>query len=372
MPRYAIAGAGFAGAVLARELVELSDCHVFLFDERDHIGGNCYTERDPTTGVLVHKYGPHIFNTNDAEVWSYVRRFGEFVPFVNRVKANTCRGIFSLPINLHTINQFFGTKLTPVAARDFLKSRCVRLSNPSENFESFALSSIGEELYRTFVYGYTKKQWGCEPRDLPASILKRLPIRFTYDDSFYDTRFQGMPIQGYTPIIANILNHPRISVSLRSSYTPESNKDFDHVFYTGSPDRYFNYTLGRLPYRSLKWDCIVDASGEYQGVAVMNYPDEAIPHTRISEHKHFAPWEQPEKTLAFVEHSFEAGLNDIPYYPKRLKSSDELYSRYLGCAQNEWKVSFLGRLGSYRYLNMDGVIAASMRMAKRFLIERNS
>jgi UDP-galactopyranose mutase len=260
--------------------------------------------------------------------------------------------------------------MTPAAAKTFLESKSIKNTEASDDFESFALATIGEELYQTFIYGYTKKQWGCEPRELPASILKRLPIRFTYEDSFYNSRFQGMPIHGYTPIFANLLNHPRISVSLESQYSSEANRDFDHVFYTGPIDRYFNHKYGRLPYRSLRWDSICNGTGEHQGVAVMNYTEESVPYTRIAEHKHFAPWEHHSQSLAFIEYSFEAGLKDIPYYPKRLPASTLLFSKYLSCAKDETNVSFLGRLGTYRYLNMDKVIAESLSFAKKFLAQK--
>src|SRR5678815_963249 len=198
---FLVVGAGFSGAVVARELAMHLDARVLLIDERPHIGGNCYTERDAATGIMVHRYGPHIFNTSNEEIWKYVCRFGEFVPFINRVKASIGRGVFPLPINLGTINQFYGRRFNPHEAREFIASVADSSIGEPQNLEEQALKVIGRDLYDAFIYGYTRKQWGCEPRELPASILKRLPVRFNYNDSYYDARFQGIPRDGYTPII---------------------------------------------------------------------------------------------------------------------------------------------------------------------------
>src|SRR5471030_3253254 len=201
---YLVVGAGFSGAVLARELVERLGCRVTVIDSRSHVAGNCHTERDAATGVMIHKYGPHIFNTNRPHVWEYVHRFGVLRPFVNRVKASTSRGIFSLPINLHTINQYFGKRLNPTEARAFLESLGDKTIGEPRNFEEQALKFLGRELYETFFHGYTKKQWGCEPRELSASILKRLPVRFNYDEGYYTDSWQGMPVEGYTPLFQRL------------------------------------------------------------------------------------------------------------------------------------------------------------------------
>jgi len=369
MPKYAVVGAGFAGATIARQLVDLSDCQVFVFDERSHVGGNCYTERDAKTGILIHTYGPHIFNTNNIEVWHYIQRFGNFFPYVNRVKAITSKGIFSLPINLHTINQYFSKSFTPQEAKVFIDSLCKGKKESATNFEDYALATVGRELYLTFFYGYTKKQWGCEPRELPSAILKRLPLRFNYDDSFYESKYQGIPEYGYTPIFQNLLAHPRISLNLGYNFSRDLNKDFDHVFYSGSPDQYFEYAHGKLPYRTLDWQRL-DGKGDIQGNAVINYPGLEQSFTRIHEHKYFAPWENHENSVAFEEYSREHEPSDIPYYPKRIPYSVDQFQKYQESGNAERNVSFLGRLGTYRYMNMDQVIAESIDHAIHFLSSR--
>ncbi len=369
MPTYAIAGAGFSGAVLARKLVESSDCRVVLFEERPHIAGNCHTDRDPESGVMVHKYGPHIFHTDRADVWEYVNRFGKFGPFVNRVKASTARGIFSLPINLHTINQFYGKKFNPTEARAFLDTVRDASIVEARNFEEQALKGIGPDLYQAFMYGYTKKQWGCEPRELPASILQRLPVRFNYNDNYYNSTYQGIPIDGYTSIVEGILQHPQIEVKLGIRLDERATDDFDQVFWTGSIDAYYGYRFGRLSYRTVYFERQI-ADGDYQGNAVINYPEMFVPYTRIHEHKHFAPWETHAKTDVFTEFSKETEGADTPYYPKRLAADKLTLEKYLELASNDQRVTFLGRLGTYRYLDMDVVIGEALAAAETFLHRR--
>jgi UDP-galactopyranose mutase len=363
---YVVVGAGFAGAVLARELAEASDCRVTIFETKDHIGGNCYTERDPATQIMLHTYGPHIFNTNREDVWNYVNRFVRMRPYVNRVKAKIDKGIFSFPINLHTINQFFSKTLNPAEAREFVASIADKSIGEPANFEEQALKMLGRDLYEAFFYGYTKKQWGCEPRDLPASILKRLPVRFNYNDSYYDKMFQGIPEDGYTEMIRRILENGKIEVLLATPFEATSADRADHLFYTGPLDAYYSFKFGRLGYRTVDFERI-DAHGDFQGNAVINYPQSDAPYTRIHEHKHFAPWERHEKTVCFREFSKETGPSDLPYYPKRLDVDLALLQEYIHLAELEKRTSFLGRLGTYRYLNMDEVIAESLDFAARFL-----
>ena len=362
---YLVVGAGLAGAVLARELATGVDCHVAVLDARDHLGGNCHTERDPATQIMLHKYGPHIFNTNREEVWNYVNRFAHMRPYVNRVKAHTSKGIFSLPINLHTINQFFGKTLNPAEAREFIASLADQTIGEPANFEEQALKMVGREIYETFLYGYTKKQWGCEPTELPASILKRLPVRFDYNDSYYDKTYQGIPEEGYTEMVRRILDHDRIEVLLGARFHPGV-LEAKHVFYTGPLDAYFDFRFGRLGYRTVEFERL-DAPGDYQGCAVINYPDLKVAHTRIHEHKHFAPWESHQTTVCFREFSKETEPHDVPYYPKRLAADLGLLRKYVHLAESEREVSFLGRLATYRYLNMDEVIGESLDFANRFL-----
>jgi UDP-galactopyranose mutase len=369
---FAIVGAGFSGAVLARQLVEgTKGSEVTVLEERSHIGGNCHTERDKATGVMVHVYGPHIFNTSDERVWQYVNRFGKFGPFVNRVKAHTSKGIFSMPINLHTINQFFGRKFSPNEAKEFISTLGDQSIREPANFEEQALKMLGRDLYEAFFRGYTKKQWGCEPTELPASVLKRLPVRFNYDDNYYDKRFQGIPVDGYSAIIAAMLDHPRIKLRLGVKFDPASLPECDHLFYTGPLDAFYGHKLGRLGYRTVTFERR-EAVGDYQGNAVINYPEADVPFTRIHEHKHFAPWENHEKTVYFKEYSKETEPSDIPYYPKRLEADKKLLKGYRELAEKETNVSFLGRLATYRYMDMGPVIAEALRFADDFLLSRNT
>lgn len=361
-----IAGAGFAGAVLARELVESGKFKVTVFDERNHVAGNCHTKRDEETGVMVHEYGPHIFNTSREDVWEYVNKWGKFEPFVNRVKAHTAKGVFSLPINLLTINQFFGKKMSPAEARDFVGGLADDTIKEPKSFEEQAMKFLGKDFYMNFFYGYTKKQWGVEPSKLPASILKRLPVRFNYDDNYYNQKYQGIPISGYTEIVRRILDHADIEVRLGQRLDPERKKEFDHIFWSGPMDGYFNFKLGRLGYRTLKFEKFVE-SGDYQGNPVINYCEQHVPYTRIAEHKHFTPWETHEKTVCFKEYSALCGEKDTPYYPLRLNDDKDMLEKYVGMVNKEDKLTMIGRLGTYRYLDMHVVIGESLDLAKTCL-----
>jgi UDP-galactopyranose mutase len=360
--RFCIVGAGFSGAVIARRLAEAGHQSLVL-DERRHVAGNCHTERDAGTGIMLHRYGPHIFHTADREVWDYVNRFGRMMPYVNRVKALSGGAVYSLPVNLHTINQFFGKTMSPREAQAFVAAQARRDITDPANFEEQALSMVGDALYRAFFRGYTRKQWGLDPTELPASILKRLPLRFNYDDNYFSHPFQGMPADGYTAIVAGILDHPGIETRLGCRFE-DAGGDFAHVFYTGPLDRYFGYRLGRLGYRTLDFEEI-RAEGDFQGTAVMNYCDEEVPWTRISEHKHFSPWEagRLEGTVCFREYSRLAGAADIPYYPIRLVGEKRMLSDYIALGRQARGVSFLGRLGTYRYLDMDVTIREAMDAA---------
>ena len=369
--KYCIVGAGLSGAVIARELAEAGN-KCLVIDERKHMGGNCYTERDDKTGIMVHIYGPHIFHTNDQEIWEYVNNYDEMMPFVNRVKAIYDNSVYSLPINLHTINQFFGKCLSPKEAYEFISRKAEKIAEPKD-FEEQAISLIGEELYKAFFYSYTKKQWGVEPRKLPASILKRLPVRFNYDDNYYNSKFQGMPKNGYTYMIENILDHPNITVELETSFElilPRH--EFDHVFYTGPIDRYYGYKYGHLPYRTLNFEKFY-SDGDFQGNAVINYSDLDVEYTRITEHKYFAPWEKDnyDQTICYKEYSRECTSQDIPYYPIRFSEKQEILEKYLVLSENEEKTTFLGRLGTYRYLDMHVSIKEALLLAKNFLNKEN-
>ena len=361
---FAIVGAGFSGAVVAREMSEAGhDCTVF--DVRDHVAGNCHTARH-ATGVMVHTYGPHIFHTQHRHVWEYVNRFGDMVPYNHRVKATTGDRVYSLPVNLLTINQFFGTTLSPEAAQRLIADKSdTRIVEPV-SFEDQALKFVGRELYEAFFHGYTKKQWGVEPSELPASILARLPVRFSYEDSYFNHPWQAIPRDGYTPIVQSILDHPRISLRLSTAFDRSQAGSFDHVVWTGPIDAFFDHLHGRLGYRTLDFDEQVH-EGDFQGCPVMNYCDVDVPYTRITEHKHFAPWESHDKTVTYHEYSRLAGDGDVPYYPIRLVKEKEQLLRYVQEAQITPNVTFMGRLGTYRYLDMDVTIHEALDASARML-----
>lgn len=365
--RYLIVGAGFSGCVLAQQLATFLDCSIEIWDERNHLGGNCHTERDPATGIMVHQYGPHIFNTDKKHLWDYVNSFGEFRPYVHRVKANSSGSIYSLPVNLHTINQFFKAQYSPVEARLFLETKADKSILHPRNFEEQALRFIGRDLYEAFFYGYTKKQWGCEPKELPASILQRIPVRFNYDDNYHLNLYTGIPAEGYTRVMEKIISHPAIRLMLNKKFNPASDTgQFNHVFYTGPIDAFFNFHYGRLGYRTVTFEKSY-ATGDYQGASQINYCDEAIPYTRVTEHKHFTPWEQHDKTVYFTEFSKETGINDVPFYPKRLAADKEQLKQYRALAEQQQAVSFLGRLATYRYMDMHHVIDEAMLLARQFI-----
>lgn len=359
-----MAGAGLSCAVIARELAEQGH-QVEIYERRDHVAGNCHAERDPDSGVMVHVYGPHIFHTDDEEVWAYVNRFMAFKPYVNRVKATTHGQVFSLPINLHTINQFFGKTFSPAEAEAFIGQQADLSIVEPANFEEQALRFVGKDLYEAFFRGYTRKQWGIDPLALPASILKRLPVRFNYNDNYFFHRHQGMPAEGYTRMVERILEHPNIKVTLGAELSRDMLEHYDHVFYSGPVDGFYNYDLGHLPYRTLDFHR-TEAVGDVQGCAVMNYCDESVPYTRITEHKHFAPWEGHERSVCYTEYSRACGEDDIPYYPVHQVQGDSVLEQYQARAKAEGKVTFVGRLGTYRYMDMDVTIRAALDVMREW------
>lgn len=360
-----VAGAGLSGAVIARELASRGHT-VEIYEERAHVAGNCHTFRDPISEVILHAYGPHIFHTDDEEVWSYVNGYAEFLPYVNRVKATTRGQVFSLPINLHTINQFFGSTFSPDEAKMFIQTQADPMITSPKSFEEQALRFVGKELYEAFLRGYTLKQWGVSPSELPASILKRLPVRFDYNDNYFAHKYQGMPVNGYTEMVRRIVNHPRILVHLNRPFRREMVQAFGHVFYSGPIDGFYDYDIGRLPYRTLDFERF-DYDGDFQGCAVMNYCEETVPYTRITEHKHFAPWEQHLRSVCYREFSRDCGTGDIPYYPVRLLQGNRMLDCYIERTHTERRITFVGRLGTFQYMDMDVTIRAALDIARRWL-----
>lgn len=370
MKKIACIGAGFSGAVIAHELAQAGH-QVVIFDTRPHVAGNCHTERDKETDVMVHVYGPHIFHTSNERVWNYIQQFDKFMSFTNRVKSIYNGKVYSLPINLMTINAFFGKTFNPREAAEFMDSIGDKSITEPQTFEEQALRFVGKDLYEAFFKGYTQKQWGMHPSELPASILKRLPVRFNYDDSYYASKFQGMPKNGYTYIVERMLDHSNIEVFLKTPFSREQSADYDHVFYSGPIDAWFSYPEGRLGYRTLDF-AVERHEGDYQGNAVINYGNQEVPYTRISEHKHFAPWEQHDNTLIYKEYSRLCEEKDTPYYPIRLVKDKTQLARYVELANSEKNVTFVGRLGTYRYLDMHVTIAEALDVAEHFLVTKQT
>jgi UDP-galactopyranose mutase len=359
-----IVGAGFSGAVVARELAEAGIAS-WVVDGRSHVAGNAHTERRDN-GVMVHVYGPHIFHTAFENVWNYINKFGDMVPYNHRVKATSGGAVYSLPVNLHTINQFFDKTMSPAEAQQFIAEKADSTIETPVSFEDQALKFVGRDLYEAFFKGFTQKQWGVAPTELPASILARLPVRFSYEDSYFNHPYQAIPREGYTPIVEAILDHPLIEVTLNKTVTPQDLADAEHVFWSGPIDEYFNGKFGNLGYRTLDF-VESEETGDFQGCPVMNYCDVDVPYTRITEHKHFAPWESHEGTTIYTEYSRLAEPGDIAYYPIRQVKEKEQLLQYVQAAQEATGVTFMGRLGTYRYLDMDVTIKEALEVAEMFL-----
>lgn len=359
----AIAGGGFSGAVLARALAESDQFRVTLYEEKRHVGGICHTERDEETGVMIHHFGPHIFHTQREHLWNYINQWGKFERINHQVKLNTPKGIYSSPVNLQTINQFFNRKFTPAQARDFLGSQADETIRNPRSLEDHALKMVGPEIYRNFFYNYAKKRWGVEPSKLSINHMDEINVRFNYNENFYDDDLQGIPVSGYTEIIRRILDHHDITLRLGQKLEPQMKDQFDHVFWSGPMDGFFKFKAGRLGYRTLKFEKFVD-NGDYQGTAVINYCGEEVPFTRIIEHKHLTPWETHEKTVCFKEYSQTCGENDLPVIPLNQNQDQVVLDNYKKLIAQENKVSFIGRLGTYRSLEIDQMISESLELAK--------
>jgi UDP-galactopyranose mutase len=366
-------GAGLANAALIHFLKKnisqsFYKLHFDVIDQRDHIGGNCYTYLDNDTGIGVHKYGPHIFNTNSSVAWEFANELLTIHPFTNRVKAHTQKGIFSMPINLHTINQLYKTSMNVAEATQFMANITEQYKQTEpNNFEEAMLSHLGRDLYLEFIYGYTKKQWGVEPKQLPAAIAKRLPFRLSYNDNYYNKKYQGLPQEGYTLLFEKIFDEQNICVHLSTPYQHELSKEYDLILYTGTIDQFFDYEFGRLSYRTVYWEKRV-SKGPFQGNAVINYTDMDTPYTRINEPCYFEPWKEESninQSIYFVEFSKATGKHDEPYYPIRLEKDMKCLTSYQDKANSKQfsKFIFHGRLGAYRYLDMDIVIEQSHELA---------
>ena len=359
---YLIVGSGLFGAVFAHEATAKGK-KCLVIDKRDHIAGNVYTRE--MEGIQVHQYGAHIFHTNNRTVWEYINQFGEFNRYTNSPVANYHGEIYNLPFNMNTFNRMWGV-ITPEEARQKIEEqrREAGITEP-HNLEEQAISLVGIDIYEKLVKGYTEKQWGRPCTELPAFIIKRLPVRLIYDNNYFNALYQGIPIDGYTNLVKKMLTG--IEVRLNSDYLKDRsdwNRLAEKIIYTGPIDAYFDYKLGALQYRSVRFETEVLDMENYQGNAVVNYTDRETPFTRIIEHKHFVFGTQP-KTVISREYSAEWKQGDEPYYPVNDERNGKLYEEYRKVADAESNIIFGGRLGEYRYYDMDAVIAAALDMVQK-------
>ena len=364
---YLIVGAGLYGAVFAHEM-KARGKKVLVIDRRAHIAGNVYTEN--IEGIHVHQYGAHIFHTNNKKVWNYITQFAEFNRFTNSPVANYKGKLYSLPFNMYTFNQMWGV-VTPEEASAEIERQRREITGEPKNLEEQAISLVGRDIYEKLIKGYTEKQWGRDCRELPAFIIRRLPVRLTFDNNYFNALYQGIPIGGYTKMVANLLEG--IEVRLNTDYL-EHKDELDalaqKVVYTGAIDAYFGYQLGHLEYRSVRFETELLDQPNFQGNAAVNYTDRETPWTRIIEHKWFEFGRDDEgrelpKTIISREYSSEWKPGDEPYYPVNDEKNGELYTRYRERAQGEKKVIFGGRLGEYKYYDMDAVIGAALERAEK-------
>lgn len=361
-----IVGAGFYGATIAERVANELQKNVLLIDRRSHIGGNAYSEFDGETGIEVHRYGAHLFHTPNELVWTYLNRFTAFTDYKHRVYSTYRDQVYSMPINLGTISQFFNRRLSPDQARALIADHAAEMAgrHPA-NLEEKAISLIGRPLYEAFIRGYTAKQWQTDPRDLPEHIITRLPVRYTFDNRYFNDRYEGLPVDGYTAIFERMLKHPRIQIALGVDFfslKPTLPAGLP-IVYTGPIDRYFDYSEGELGWRTIDFEKETLNTGDFQGMAVMNYADETIPYTRILEFRHFNPERsyQTDKTVVVREYSRSAKRVDEPYYPIDTRQDKEVFLRYRERAEAETNVHFGGRLGTYRYLDMHQAIGAALK-----------
>ena len=364
---YLIVGAGLYGAVFAHEM-KARGKRVLVIDRRAHIAGNVYTEK--IEGIHVHQYGAHIFHTSNKKVWNYITQFAEFNRFTNSPVANYKGKLYSLPFNMYTFNQMWGV-VTPEEASAEIERQRREITGEPKNLEEQAISLVGRDIYEKLIKGYTEKQWGRDCRELPAFIIRRLPVRLTFDNNYFNALYQGIPVGGYTKMVANLLEG--IDVRLNTDYL-EHKDELDalaqKVVYTGAIDAYFGYQLGHLEYRSVRFETELLDQPNFQGNAAVNYTDRETPWTRIIEHKWFEFGRDDEgrelpKTIISREYSSEWKPGDEPYYPVNDEKNGELYARYKERAQGEKKVIFGGRLGEYKYYDMDAVIGAALERAEK-------
>ncbi|CIS10129.1 UDP-galactopyranose mutase [Streptococcus pneumoniae] len=363
---YLIVGAGLFGAVFAHEAA-LKGKKVKVIEKRNHIAGNIYTREEE--GIQVHQYGAHIFHTSDKEIWEYVNQFAEFNRYTNSPVANYKGEIYNLPFNMNTFNKLWGVVTPAEAQAKIEEQRAILNSKTPENLEEQAISLVGTDIYEKLIKDYTEKQWGKPTTELPAFIIRRLPVRLTYDNNYFNDTYQGIPIGGYTQIVEKMLDHENIDVETNVDFFVNKEqylKDFPKIVFTGMIDEFFDYKLGELEYRSLRFENETLDMENYQGNAVVNYTDAETPYTRIIEHKHFEFGSQA-KTIITKEHSKTWEKGDEPYYPVNNDRNNHLYKSYKKLADEQGNVIFGGRLGHYRYYDMHQVIGAALQCVRNEL-----
>jgi UDP-galactopyranose mutase len=358
---YLIVGAGFAGSVLAERLASQANKKVLIVEKRNHVGGNAYDCYDDA-GVLIHKYGPHIFHTNSAEVFTYLSRFTEWRPYEHRVLASVDGQLVPMPINLDTINRLYGTRFTSFELEDFFRSQA-EARDPIRTSEDVVVSRVGRELYEKFFRNYTRKQWGLDPSELDAAVTARVPVRTNRDDRYFTDRYQAMPLHGFTRMFERMLDHPNIKILLNTDYREIQNLlPHREMIFSGPIDEYFDYCYGRLPYRSLEFRFETLETPQRQPVAVVNYPNDNA-YTRVTEFKHLTGQEHPKTTLVYEYPRAEGD----PYYPVPRPENAEIYRRYKVLAEKTPGVYFVGRLATYKYYNMDQVVAQALAEFERIV-----
>ncbi|EGP4965763.1 UDP-galactopyranose mutase [Enterococcus faecium] len=368
---YLVVGSGLFGAIFANEAAKKGH-QVKVIEKRDHIAGNIYTKE--VEGIQFHQYGAHIFHTSNKEVWDYVNQFAEFNRYTNSPIANYHGEIYNMPFNMNTFNKLWGV-VTPAEAKAKIdEQRAVLGGKEPENLEEQAISLVGTDIYKKLIKDYTEKQWGRSCTELPAFIIKRLPVRLTYDNNYFNDKYQGIPIGGYTQIVEKMLDHPNIEVQLNTDFFDNREQfeaEADKIVYTGMIDQYYDYKFGRLEYRSLKFENKILDEENYQGNAVVNYTDADHAYTRIIEHKHFELGTQ-EKTIITKEYPADWHPGDEPYYPVNDDKNNDLYQKYKDLADKEGKVIFGGRLGMYKYFDMHMVIAEALKVSEETTIKNEN
>ena len=364
---YLIVGAGYAGSVLAERLARGAGKKVLLVDRRPHIGGNAYDHYNDA-GILIHKYGPHIFHTNSKEVFEYLSEFTLWRPYEHRVRASVDGQLVPIPINLDTINQLYGLKLNSMEVEDFFASHA-EARESIRTSEDVVVARVGRELYEKFFRGYTRKQWGLDPSQLDAMVTSRVPVRTNRDDRYFTDTYQAMPQKGYTRMFENMLDHPNIKILLNCDYHEiKEEVAYDKLIFTGPVDEYFDYRYGKLPYRSLRFDFRTVNQEWAQPVAVVNYPNEHL-YTRVTEFKHLTGQEHPTKSTLVYE--FPQAEGD-PYYPVPRTENAELYKKYQALAEATPDVLFVGRLATYKYYNMDQVVGQALSVYAKLMGQKRS